>query len=200
MGSRIMHLIIAKRIAEKIGIQDEEAFLLGGVAPDAVYPKNKSHFYSGTEENYSTTVKFDTFLKKYPERTDYVLGYYTHLIADYVWIKGFYFGWLKNRMNADETFYEQYHGDFRLLNAKLLQYYQIESSILDEIKLDSIHDIEEVKVDDVKNFIHYVKGDMDYPQEHLTEELKVFTLLQIIGYLETSIERGVIKLRELGIT
>lgn len=44
MGSRIMHFIIAKRIAEEMGINNQMAFLLGGVAPDAVYPKNKSHF------------------------------------------------------------------------------------------------------------------------------------------------------------
>ncbi|MGQ0513473.1 hypothetical protein ACT453_07480 [Bacillus sp. D-CC] len=37
MGSRIMHAIIANRIAEKLCIQDKTSFILGGVAPDAVH-------------------------------------------------------------------------------------------------------------------------------------------------------------------
>jgi hypothetical protein len=200
MGSRIMHLIIAKRIAEQIVIKDKDAFMLGGVAPDAVYPKNHSHFFSGSEDDYSTTVKLARFLEKYPERSDYLLGYYTHLIADYIWIKGFYFGWLKNRMNADETLYETYHQDFRLLNGKLLHHYQIDSTILHDLQLDGIHDTKEVKAEDVINFIPYVKGDMNYPKEHLEAPLKVFTFQQIVGYVETSVELGVMKLRELGIS
>ncbi|MEN2466122.1 zinc dependent phospholipase C family protein [Ornithinibacillus sp. FSL M8-0202] len=197
MGSRIMHFIIAKRIAEEMGINNQMAFLLGGVAPDAVYPKNKSHFFKGSEKDYSTTIEFDTFLQQYPERTDYVLGYYTHLIADDVWMNGFYFSWLKNRMDQDQTLLEQYHGDFRLLNAKLLEQYNINASILDNLTLEHIHDLQEVKVSDVENFIPYLKGDMDYPQEHVDAELSVFTFLQMVGYVETCIERGVIKLQEL---
>ena len=36
MGSRIMHLIIANRIAECLSIEDRTPFLLGSIAPDAV--------------------------------------------------------------------------------------------------------------------------------------------------------------------
>lgn len=171
---------------------------IGGVAPDAVYLKDKSHFYIGNEDDYTTTVDFEGFLNKYP-KTDYVLGYYTHLIADYVWIKGFHQGWLKNRMNVDETLYQRYHDDFLLFNAKLLHHYQIDSSILDYLSYDNIQDLDEVKIKDVKTLFLYVKGDMDYPMEHLDEPLKVFSFQQIIGYVETSIEIGLIKLRELGV-
>lgn len=198
MGSRIMHLIIAKQIAERINVQDKHAFFIGGVAPDAVYPKGKSHFFIGHEKDYTTTVEFEKFLDKYP-RTDYVLGYYTHLIADYVWLKGFYQGWLRNRMVADDTLYERYHGDFRLLNAKLLHHYQIDERILDNLNYEGVHDLEEVKVEDVKSFFPYVKEDMNYPKEHLDEELKVFTFFQMVGYVETCIERGLLKLQELGV-
>lgn len=46
MGSRIMHVIIANGIAEKLSIHDKTSFLLGAVAPDAVHSKEKgtSHF------------------------------------------------------------------------------------------------------------------------------------------------------------
>ena len=41
MGSRIMHVIIASGIAEKLSIHDKTSFLLGAVAPDAVHSKEK---------------------------------------------------------------------------------------------------------------------------------------------------------------
>ena len=41
MGSRIMHVIIASGIAEKLSIHDKTSFLLGAVAPDAVHSKRK---------------------------------------------------------------------------------------------------------------------------------------------------------------
>ncbi|WP_026909186.1 zinc dependent phospholipase C family protein [Paucisalibacillus globulus] len=198
MGSRIMHLIIANQIAEKINIQDKHAFFIGGVAPDAVYPKGKSHFFVGHERDYTTTVEFEKFLNKYP-KTDYVLGYYTHLIADYVWVKGFYQGWLKNRIDADHSLLARYHEDFRLLNAKLLYHYQLDSSILDNLNFNNVQDLDEVKGEDVQAFFPYVKEDMNYPKEHLEEELQVFTLLQIVGYVETCVERGLLKLRALGV-
>lgn len=42
MGSRIMHLMIANGIAEKLSIKDKTSFLIGGIAPDAVTPKDLS--------------------------------------------------------------------------------------------------------------------------------------------------------------
>ena len=37
MGSRIMHLIIGHKIAESLSIEDKASFLLGSIAPDAVF-------------------------------------------------------------------------------------------------------------------------------------------------------------------
>lgn len=96
MGSRIMHIIIASGIAEKLSIQDKTSFLLGGVAPDAVHSKEEkgtSHFYAGTTKNYTRRIDYDSFIHKYEEHMDssYMLGYYTHLIADDNWLSGFFY-------------------------------------------------------------------------------------------------------------
>ncbi|GIO25556.1 zinc dependent phospholipase C family protein [Ornithinibacillus bavariensis] len=199
MGSRIMHLIVATQIARQSTIMDKHAFLIGGIAPDAVYPKTRSHFYKGNEDDYTTSIDFNAFLEKYPQQSDYILGYYTHLIADYIWVKGFYQGWLKNRMDQDKTLLERYHHDFKVLNGKLLHYYQIDTTILKDFQLTSIHDLEEVKVADVEKFIPYLIEDIHYPQEDLEAALNVFTFQQIIGYVETSIEVGMMRLKEIGI-
>jgi Zinc dependent phospholipase C len=198
MGSRIMHLIIADQIASKYTIKDKQAFLIGGIAPDAVYPKTKSHFYVGSEENYTTSIDFDAFLEKYPEKSDYILGYYTHLIADYIWVKGFYQGWLKNRMDQDKTLHGRYHEDFRVLNGKLLHYYQIDQKLLADINSVSFPDLEEVKNADVEAFIPYVLEDMNYSKADLDAELQVFTFQQMIGYIETSVHVGIMRMQDIG--
>jgi hypothetical protein len=194
-----MHLIIANQIANQVSITDKNAFLLGGIAPDAVSPKELSHFFSGEVTDYSRSIDFNSFLEKYRSyySTDYILGYYTHLIADDLWLKGFYLPWLKNRMEQDQDIFNRYHHDFRLLNGKLLDYYGITTNILENINnCDTIIDLQEVSAKDVNEFIPYLIQDMDYDQKDLDEDLQVFTLEQIIGYMETSIEKGIFHLKE----
>ncbi len=44
-----MHLIIGNKIADSLSIQDKTSFLLGSIAPDAVFAyeeKNASHFFT----------------------------------------------------------------------------------------------------------------------------------------------------------
>lgn len=48
MGSRIMHAIIAIKIAEKLYIQDKTSFILGGVAPDAVHSAEEKELHTFT--------------------------------------------------------------------------------------------------------------------------------------------------------
>ncbi|QTD41840.1 hydrolase [Sporosarcina sp. Te-1] len=197
MGSRVMHLLIANRFAEHLMIEDKTPVLLGGIAADAVFPKEASHFFIGETENYTRGVDFNSFLKKYSSYSEspYILGYYTHLIADDVWFKGFYLSWLKNRMNADESLYERYHNDFRLLNGLLLEHYGNRDELLELLQnTTSVQDLEEVKRTDLMKFIPYVLSDLTYDQENIHQDkLHVFTLDQIIGYIETSVEIALLR-------
>ena len=76
MGSRIMHLVIANKIAESLSIEDKTAFLLGGIAPDAVSPKDLSHFFKGEVQDYSRSIDYKGFLHKYSSQVEnhYILG------------------------------------------------------------------------------------------------------------------------------
>ncbi|MBP3951748.1 hydrolase [Bacillus suaedae] len=200
MGSRIMHLIIANRIADELAIQDRTSFLLGGIAADAVSSKEVSHFFKGDVNDYSRYIDHDDFIHKYSfhKNSHYVLGYYTHLIADDIWLKGFYLPWLKNRIDADKTMLKQYHNDFRLLNAKILDYYGFKEQLSKGLhKTGSIIETDEVKPSEVEEFVSYVIRDMDYDREDLEQPLNVFTLQQIIGYIETSVDKGLICISSL---
>ena len=203
MGSRIMHAIIANKIAEKLCIQDKTSFILGGVAPDAVHSakeKGASHFYAGTTKNYTRRIDFNSFFQKYKAHMDspFLLGYYTHLIADDNWLSGFFLPWLKNRIENDETIAPMYYNDFKLLNAKLLHHYDKEQQLFSLLNQEAhIIDIEEVSKENVLAFRKYLFEDMLYPEQHLHENLQVFTFDQIVGYIETAIEKGTFFIKQL---
>lgn len=129
-------------------------------------------------------------------RNDYILGYYTHLLADDIWLKGFYLSWLKNRMKEVEGLYQLYHQDFRLLNGKLLEHYGLVNDLRKAFTMiPSVPDLNTVKSKDVEELVPYLLGDMEYDQAMKNEKLQVFTFEQIIGYIETSVELGLYKLK-----
>ncbi|MGG0239789.1 hydrolase [Bacillus rhizoplanae] len=203
MGSRIMHVIIANCIAEQLDIQDKTSFLLGGVAADAVHSRDEkeiSHFYAGTVKNYTRRIDYEAFLPKYKTYRDspFILGYYTHLIADDMWLQGFYLPWLKNRIDYDPNLLSLYHHDFKLLNGKLLHYYDRNQNLFHILnKKANLVNIEEVLEENIFSFRALVFDDMLYSQQDLYTSLQVFTLNQIIGYIETSIQKGVFCLENL---
>ncbi|MFJ7933826.1 hypothetical protein [Sporosarcina sp. NPDC096371] len=94
------------------------------------------------------------------------MGYFTHLIADDIWLKGFYLPWLKNRMEANKEMLNVYHNDFRLLNGKILEYYVFTDEIREMLSYPpTIVDLQEVKSAVVEKFIPYVLGDMEYDKK-----------------------------------
>lgn len=200
MGSRIMHLIIANCIAERFSIKDKTSFLIGGIAPDAVSSKDLSHFYIGDVSDYSRSIDFEKFLNKYSvhKHSPFILGYYTHLIADDIWLKGFFLPWLKNRLENDKNMLNLYHHDFRLLNGKLLDYYNFTNVLKEELnKNGETIELQEITLEDIKNFIPYVWQDMDYEYEDLKLPLNVFTFEQIVGYIDTSVDKGIMHIKSL---
>ena len=193
-----MHLVIANRIAESLLIEDRTSFLLGGIAADAVSTKDLSHFFRGEVQDYSRSVDYKGFLHKYNSQVEnlYILGYFTHLIADDIWLKGFYLPWLKNRMEENKEIPNLYHNDFRILNGKLLEHYGFTNQLRKMLSnIPTILDLEEVKSEDVEKFVPYVLGDMEYDKEVINENLNVFTFNQIVGYIETSVDMGLLNIK-----
>jgi len=200
MGSRIMHLVIANRIAECLSIEDRTSFLLGGIAPDAVIPKEVSHFFKGNVQDYSRYIDYKGFLDKYSSQADshYILGYFTHLIADDLWLKDFYLPWLKNRMESNKELVNLYHNDFQLLDGKLLEYYDFTDELREMLSYPpTIFDLQEVKSKDVEEFIPYVVSNLEYEQEVINDKLNVFTFNQIVGYIETSVDKGLMNIKSI---
>lgn len=188
-----MHLIIAQQIAERLAIKDKTSFLAGGIAPDAATAKERAHFFVGSEQDYTRSIDYAGFLEKYNEQKEnpYIMGYFTHLIADDLWLKGFYLPWLRKRIANDSSVLALYHQDFRLLNSKLLDYYQLTYTLQSAFNNKAtITHLQEVTEQEVVQLFPYVLEDMVYNEDMLQQKLQIFTLQQIIGYIETSIDKG----------
>lgn len=154
----------------------------------------------GNVRDYSRSIDYRGFLNKYRSHVDshYIWGYFSHLIADDIWLKGFYLPWLKNRMEANDKIMNLYHNDFQLLNGKLLEHYGLTVEIRNSLgNLKGIIDLQEVKSRDVEEFLPYVLGDMEYDEHVIHDKLHVFTFDQILGYVETSIDKGLLNLKNI---
>ena len=96
-------------------------------------------------------------------------------------------------MKVDENIFNRYYNDFRLLDGKLFDYYGFTQQLSEALgKSSTIIETEEVKSNDIKEFVPYVIGDMEYCRDDLEQPPTVFTLEQIIGYLETSVDKGLL--------
>jgi hypothetical protein len=83
------------------------------------------------------------------------------------------------------------------LNGKLLEYYGFTDELRKMLSnFPAIFDLQEVKSKDVEAFIPYVLGDMEYDKKVIIKKLNVFTFIQIIGYIETSVDMGLLNIKE----
>lgn len=96
-----MHLLIAKKVSQKINIKNYNSFLIGNIVPDInngylisnvskIISHRDTHYY--TEEKYANTDKvmyydMNKFINYNKEniKNPIVLGYITHLLTDLYW-------------------------------------------------------------------------------------------------------------------
>lgn len=198
LGSRIMHLIIADQVSKKLSIENKQTFLIGGIAPDAALTresKTESHFLEGSLEAGTRRVNYNRFVEKYRSviQSDYTLGYLTHLIADDVWMKEVYFkNDFKNRVDADPGLLKRWHNDFRKLNGQLIEWFGCEN-LENELKNVPIpkNRIIEIGSENLQNFKEEAIKDFAYTEDDLKEELEVYTLKQILDYIDAAVKETI---------
>ncbi|ANU18442.1 hypothetical protein BBI11_15970 [Planococcus maritimus] len=206
MGSRMMHLIIARHVAEKIEIFDRPRFLLGGIAPDAVHGrelKTKSHYYEGSVEDGTRRVNFENFIQKYrgEMRDSFTLGYVVHLVADDVWMTDIYFKKdMKHRIDADPSVLEKWHSDFRKLNGMLIDLFDC-AGLGRELAGADFPDtlIEEIEINNLREFTEEMLGDFKSSQAFTGEDLEIYSVEEITGYIKFAAEQAVRVCLSLGI-
>ena len=205
MGSRMMHLIIAEHVAEKIKISDRPRFLQGGIAPDAVHgreQKTKSHYYEGSVDNGTRRVNYEGFIQKYKEqmKDEFILGYVVHLVADDVWMKDIYFKKdLKNRIDADPSVLEKWHADFRKLNSMLVGQFDC-AGLGQQLATAELPEplIEEIEINNLREFTEETLGDFQTAKVFSSKDLEIYSVEEITGYIKSATEHAVRVCRSLG--
>ncbi|WP_214825685.1 zinc dependent phospholipase C family protein [Exiguobacterium algae] len=120
MGSHLMHLVIANEVLSHLEGMNEIDFLLGNLAPDAVDAKAGTHYYAGRHDDLSRRLDIEQYwIDSEGEELSYRLGVYCHLVADEIWLQGFYKGWLKQLILSNPSKQAAYYKDFDAYNAQL---------------------------------------------------------------------------------
>lgn len=190
MGSRLMHLIIANQVFEKLELPNQQGFLLGGIAPDAAFKrnrKNKSHFYEGHLDDGTRFVNNKGFIEKYYAdiQNEFMLGYLTHLVSDDVRMKFIYYkNDFNNRLHADPNLLERWHNDFRKLNGMLIERFDCADLRGKLIGANpQINHVSEINYKDLQIFREETLSDFTHNKEDLDEELQVYNVREISDYI-----------------
>lgn len=140
MASAIMHLAIAKKLNEKLNMNERELFL-GTLAPDlnkiVHRSKSRAHFYNkGTN-----IINLDAYLKKYGNNMSHAfeMGYYIHLYVDKLWDELIFSDIFNNSsiklLNGSEITLDEkqmkklIYNDFTNLNISIIDKYNIDLSL-----------------------------------------------------------------------
>lgn len=198
MGSRIIHLIISKNIAKSLGLNSKR-FNFGNLLPDAHTKepgaKERSHFnIPGSKLGDGKYIDYEYFLQKYNKRIkdEVYLGYYSHLIADELWLKDVYGKYmLDENNNIKKELGVQYYRDYGVLNKMLIDKYGL------KLDVEETHhtSIEEVDYSTVSSLL----GDLnsDFKGVSKQDKLVIFQESDIITYISKAIVVATEKIKEI---
>jgi len=161
MPGYAIHLAVGKQILNNINISNENAFLLGCLAPDimttSISQKQKSHF-SNDIDHISDKPNIELFMKKYGNRMEepFIQGVYAHLMVD----KWFYSDYLpkltdriKIKFSKEKMFSKDgIYRDYNILNKQLIDTYNLNANLVNiETNMDELEtDTGQAGIDKVK--------------------------------------------------
>lgn len=161
MASSVIHMAVANEV-NKIIKKDYKSVLIGSIAPDIAKhigeDKHKSHFLIDNND----IPDIETFYLKYKDNfnDDFVIGYYIHLLTDYLWFKYFEPDFYKNGIIykldgsiekvSDKDKMKYFYNDYTNLNISLLDEYDLNLSIFYDDIPNFNNIIEEIPMDKIK--------------------------------------------------
>jgi len=187
MGSRLMHAYIGQRLITSLPELEPARFLLGAIAPDARYDeKEQAHYYTGELVSGTRAIDYETFWRESTSwNRSFRCGYYVHLIADDIWLRGFYVSWLRQAILTDSSIGSRYHDDFRRYNTRIAPFVSWDEEALYEA-------LNEVRMQSRwKALPHFVREVEEDRRTVLPQEYDVLLPCQLNGYIETAIERSI---------
>ncbi|GIP37947.1 hypothetical protein J31TS4_12270 [Paenibacillus sp. J31TS4] len=202
MGSRIMHYCIASQLADRLGIDNKPAFLLGGIAPDIHglmnVPKGVTHF-KDRDAAGNGYINYNRFYDTYKEviQEPFYLGYLCHLLSDVVWLELYYEIVEPGPPEQMKEYLQTAYRDFRRLNGRLIKQYELKllSHELPEVNLEGYD------ADYLPALLTCLQQDFVMDEELMNEELELFRNdnSEIAEYIDRSTEKCLLFLSSKGI-
>ncbi len=217
MPGYVIHMAVASRVIEEKGISDssfKDAFLLGNIVPDAMErtKKKESHFWDDeTYRNLNRIPNVGDFLGKYKGRLNdpFVLGYYSHLLLDNLFVKEY---WRENftlldqdmnqvseydsvrfiRLKKDNKIYERdfflsdemYYGDYDRIYPYIFDKYPFIKIGNYELRYISVDEIDKEQVEEpLVHMIEKMNNLYDARVSVKRKDLKVFELEHIYSLM-----------------
>ncbi|MBO5352242.1 MAG: zinc dependent phospholipase C family protein [Lachnospiraceae bacterium] len=149
MPSRMIHYLIAERIASQIPMKNKNRFKIGSLCPDMSCKedgsKNQTHFVELSGEQKG--INWRRFMMKYGEKMkedDLYLGILCHLITDGIWFHEVMEPQIRAKLKNKEERYQKYqegYRDFHRLNYILREEFHLGYELTEdrELELEGIH-------------------------------------------------------------
>lgn len=129
MPSIAAHMVCAKLVSDRLGINDSE-FIKGNLLPDIINIKDSHHKIAG---KYYYIPNIDYFIKTLDLNDNLYLGYLTHLLLD----KYFLEDYIYNQVNGEEVFLNRImYKEYDIINYELLNRFDIDVDYLNKILIN----------------------------------------------------------------
>lgn len=149
MPARMIHYLIAEKVADRIKINDMNRFRLGSICPDMSTRADNSKHLTHYMENFGEVkgVNLMTYLSKYGDRMDkddLYLGILCHLITDMIWFHDIMNPCIRTKVKdrqERQIMYQKGYSDFHRLNYILKKEFGLKYELTEDrnIELEGLH-------------------------------------------------------------
>ncbi|MCR8632739.1 zinc dependent phospholipase C family protein [Paenibacillus radicis (ex Xue et al. 2023)] len=193
MGSRIMHYCISSLLSDKLGIDNRNEFMLGGIAPDIHgfmgVAKGVTHF-KDIDASGKSRINYLRFYVTYKDvmNKPFYLGYLCHLISDVVWLELYLriveFASPEQLKEKAQVAYR----DFERLNGRIIKQYSLKlhQHVLPTVNIDGFNS------DYLPALLDGMRKDFSIDEVLMNETLELFNNnnCEIIDYINRSVDES----------
>jgi hypothetical protein len=210
MATWIAHLRIADKLMKQMNIQNINEFIVGNIGPDCGVPNEDWSEFDPPGEishwrlNKNKEIDYNAFYTKYCiiRNSDFYLGYYIHLITDYLWGK---------IINQDKMkkYKNDYYRDKNFIWTMKKDWYDLDKKYLNENVLFTYNEF--IKIKEFENtyfdfypenaFIRQIKYITDFYESrdrNLNREFIFLTEDEMDDFVEIGFKRILKNLSEIG--
>lgn len=197
MASRVMHLVIAKLIAEQITFNDINLFMIGNFSPD--FSKYNDSNYEQSHFGDSTDIAKGIDYVKYANAycdgglDDFRIGYFVHLLTDAIWLKHIQQVYVRSFPNRKHELYKFGYSDMNKYNPILINLFELDKPEIYNICLDDL----EFEYGTYLEFMTDLKN--DFSVEYVDDKFQVYPYDKVLGFIDLTVSEAInmiIKLRK----